>query len=366
MSRNDLGGLGGGGRRLEIEGLVKRYGSVPAVDDVTLTVPPGQLLTLLGPSGCGKTTIMRSIAGLVRPDAGRVCIDGRDISAVPPERRATAMLFQSYGLFPHMTVSANVSFGLRMRRRPRTEIAARVTAALTLTRIEELADRYPGQLSGGQQQRVALARALVLEPDVLLLDEPFGALDQALRGHMQVELRRLQQAIAITTLVVTHDQHEAFTLSDLIAVMHAGRIEQVGTPEVIYDRPATRFVAEFVGVENVVGGQIERVVGPTVDVRAGALVARAVPASGMQVGEVALLAVRADSLVIVDPPSPDDVLAAQVTFATNRGGAVLYELTLADGQVLRAAEARRGAAVRAPGTRVGVRVPPARCTVIRP
>jgi ABC-type Fe3+/spermidine/putrescine transport system ATPase subunit len=366
MSPNDLGPPGSGGRRLELEGLVKQYGSVRAVDEVTLTVPPGRLLTLLGPSGCGKTTIMRCIAGFVRPDAGRVRIDGRDISEVPPERRATAMLFQSYGLFPHMTVAANVGFGLRMRRRPRAEIGARVTATLTLTRIEELADRYPGQLSGGQQQRVALARALVLEPDVLLLDEPFGALDQALRGHMQVELRKLQQAIAITTLVVTHDQHEAFTLSDLIAVMHAGRIEQVGTPEAIYDRPGTRFVAEFVGVENLIGGRIERVAGPAVDVRAGTLIVRDVSASGLQVGDPAILAVRADALVIEDPPSADDGQVAQVTYATNRGGTFLYELALPDGQLLRAAEARRGAAVRAPGMRVGVRVPPARCTVIRP
>jgi putative spermidine/putrescine transport system ATP-binding protein len=366
MSRNDLGDLGDGGRRLEIEGLVKQYGSVRAVDDVTLTVPPGQLLTLLGPSGCGKTTIMRSIAGFVRPDAGHVRIDGRDILAVPPERRSTAMLFQSYGLFPHMTVSANVSFGLRMRRRPRAEIGARVAAALRLTRIEELADRYPGQLSGGQQQRVALARALVIEPDVLLLDEPFGALDQALRGHMQVELRKLQQAIAITTLVVTHDQHEAFTLSDLIAVMNAGRIEQVGTPEEIYDRPVTRFVAEFVGVENLIVGRIERVAGPTVDVRAGAMAVPAMPASGLQAGEGAIIAVRADAVVIEDAPVRDGGLAARVTYATNRGGAILYELALADGQILRAAEARRGEGVRAPGTLVGVRVPPARCTLIRP
>jgi putative spermidine/putrescine transport system ATP-binding protein len=354
-----------GGRRLDVEGLVKRYGSVLAVDDVTLTVPPGRLLTLLGPSGCGKTTIMRSIAGFVRPDAGRVRVDGRDILAVPPERRSTAMLFQSYGLFPHMTVTGNVGFGLRMRRLPRAQIGERVTAALRLTRIEELADRYPGQLSGGQQQRVALARAIVTEPDVLLLDEPFGALDQALRAHMQVELRKLQQSISVTTLVVTHDQHEAFTLSDLLAVMNAGRIEQVGTPEEIYDRPATRFAAEFVGVENLLAGRVERVAGTTLDVRAGGVVVRGVPGPALRAGDAVIIAVRADAVVIEDAPAGEDGLAARVTYATNRGGAILYELALADGQVLRAAEARRGDGVRAPGTLVGARLPPTRCTVIR-
>ena len=366
MSPNELGDAQGGGRRLDLDGLVKRYGSVRAIDGVTLTVPAGRLLTLLGPSGCGKTTIMRCIAGFARLDAGQVRIDGRDIVDLPPERRSTAMLFQSYGLFPHMTVAANVGFGLRMRRRARTEIAARVTAALTLTRIADLAERYPGQLSGGQQQRVALARALVLEPDVLLLDEPFGALDQALRGHMQIELRKLQQTIAITTLVVTHDQHEAFTLSDLIAVMNAGRIEQVGRPEAIYDRPSTRFVAEFVGVENLLPGRIERVAGPTVDVRAGALAVRGVPAAGLAAGEPAILAVRAEAIALEDAAGPADARSARVTYATYRGGTVLYELALADGQVLRAAETRRDAGARAPGALVRVHIPAARCTVIRP
>src|SRR5215470_7077211 len=178
MSPNDEAAPGRIGRRLDIEGLVKHFGSARAVDGVSLSVPAGRLLTLLGPSGCGKTTILRSVAGFVRPDAGRVAVDSRDLLGDPPERRSTAMLFQSYGLFPHMTVASNVAFGLRMRRRPRAEIPGRVAAALRLTRIEDLADRYPGQLSGGQQQRVALARAIVIEPDVLLLDEPFGALDQ--------------------------------------------------------------------------------------------------------------------------------------------------------------------------------------------
>jgi ABC-type Fe3+/spermidine/putrescine transport system ATPase subunit len=352
------------GRRLDVEHLSVRFGSVRAVDGVSLSVPPGRLLTLLGPSGCGKTTIMRSIAGFVRPDAGRVAIDDRDILGDPPERRSTAMLFQSYGLFPHMTVAGNVGFGLKMRRRPRAEIPGRVAAALRLTRIEDLGDRYPGQLSGGQQQRVALARAIVIEPDVLLLDEPFGALDQALRGHMQVELRKLQQSIATTTLVVTHDQQEAFTLSDLIAVMRAGRIEQLGTPEAIYDRPATRFVAEFVGVENLIAARVERVEGDAVVLRAGAIALSCARGAPMRAGDAAALAVRADAVVIEDAAGGHGALPARVSYATHRGGAILYELALADGQVLRAAEARRGEGMREPGTVVGVRLPPSRCTAV--
>jgi ABC-type Fe3+/spermidine/putrescine transport system ATPase subunit len=177
------------GRKLEVEGLARSYAGVRAIADVTLTVPPGALITLLGPSGCGKTTLMRSIAGFVVPDRGRIAVDGRDLLALPPERRSTAMLFQNYSLFPHMTVAANVGFGLRMRGVRRAEAAPRIGEALRLTRIDELADRYPGQLSGGQQQRVALARALVTRPDILLLDEPFGALDQNLREQVQIELR---------------------------------------------------------------------------------------------------------------------------------------------------------------------------------
>jgi ABC-type Fe3+/spermidine/putrescine transport system ATPase subunit len=351
------------GRRLEITALAKSYGTVRAIDGVSLTVPPGALLTLLGPSGCGKTTLMRAISGFVAPDSGSITVDGRDLLALPPERRSAAMLFQNYSLFPHMTVAANVGFGLRMRGVARAEATARIAEALQLTRTTDLADRYPGQLSGGQQQRVALARALITRPDLLLLDEPFGALDQTLREQVQIELRKLQQAVATTTLVVTHDQLEALTLSDLIAVMNAGRIEQVGPPNEIYDRPASAFVARFMGVENLVPVQIEGRDRGMVRVRGGALKV-SVPDSSTAPASSSTLAVRATSVLITGDQEPDTV-GAEIAFASNRGAAALYELRLDDGQVLQAAEDRRGRPLRSIGTRVGVRVRGEACALVR-
>jgi ABC-type Fe3+/spermidine/putrescine transport system ATPase subunit len=211
-------------------------------------------MTLLGPSGCGKTTLLRTIAGFVVPDAGSVSIGERDVTQEPPNRRAVGMVFQHYALFPHMTVFANVAYGLRVRRLGRAEIERRVRPALELVELAGMAERWPAQLSGGQQQRVALARVLVLAPEVLLLDEPFGALDAKLRQAMQVDLRQLVRRLGITTVFVTHDQDEALTLSDRIAVMRAGVIEQVGTPLEIYDRPASAYVADFVGLANLLAG----------------------------------------------------------------------------------------------------------------
>jgi len=353
------------GRKLEVEGLAKNYAGVQAIADVTLTVPPGALITLLGPSGCGKTTLMRSIAGFVTPDRGRITIDGSDLLALPPEERSTAMLFQNYGLFPHMTVAANVGFGLRMRAVPRAEAAVRVADALQLTRIAELTDRYPGQLSGGQQQRVALARALVTRPDVLLLDEPFGALDQSLREQVQIELRKLQQSLGITTLVVTHDQLEALTLSDLIAVMNAGRIEQLGPPIEIYDRPATAFVARFMGVENLLPVRLGVRDGEMIRAVTGRLetsvAARGAIAGG---GSSCMLAVRADAVRLGDVNAAGAV-GARIVFATNRGASALYELTTDDGQTLRASEDRRGGDLRATGAQVGVSLVGAACCLVK-
>jgi ABC-type Fe3+/spermidine/putrescine transport system ATPase subunit len=336
------------GRSLEVSGLAKNYDGVQAIADVSLTVPPGALITLLGPSGCGKTTLMRAIAGFVAPDRGRITVDGRDLMGLPPERRSTAMLFQNYSLFPHMTVAANVGFGLRMRGVSRTEAAPRIAEVLALTRIAELAERYPGQLSGGQQQRVALARALVTRPDILLLDEPFGALDQNLREQVQIELRKLQQSLDLTTVVVTHDQLEALTLSDLIAVMNAGRIEQVGPPIEIYDRPATAFVARFMGVENLLppAGPLQATV--------------ALPASD----GAALLAVRADAVELLDAGAAGTV-GASIAFATNRGATALYEVTTDDGQTVQASEDRRGGALRAVGARVGARLRRGACCLVK-
>ena len=238
--------------------IEKSYGSTRAVHDVSFTIEPGHVLSLLGPSGCGKTTIMRMIAGLIDPTAGDIQIAGAPITDVPVHRRNIGMLFQNYALFPHLTVARNVAFGLEMRKIPRGDIERQVAATLAMVQLIHLAGRLPHQLSGGQQQRVGLARALVVEPAVLLLDEPFGALDKKLRESMQIEMRQLQRRLGITTLMVTHDQDEALTLSDRVAVMHNGRIEQLGTPREIYEKPATRIVANFIGTSNFLSGAVTR------------------------------------------------------------------------------------------------------------
>jgi spermidine/putrescine transport system ATP-binding protein len=237
-----------------IEGVTKVFasadGAVRALDDVSLAIGENEFFTLLGPSGCGKTTLLRLIAGFEHPDAGTILLNGEDISALPPYRRPVNTVFQSYALFPHITVAANISFGLEMQGKPRTEVEATVDRMLQLVRMEPLKNRRPSQLSGGQQQRVALARALAPRPRVLLLDEPLSALDLKLRKDMQIELKRLQHETGITFIFVTHDQEEALTMSDRIAVMNEGRILQTGTPREIYDRPADRFVANFIGETN--------------------------------------------------------------------------------------------------------------------
>jgi putative spermidine/putrescine transport system ATP-binding protein len=238
---------------LRVEALQKRFGAVTAVQGVDLDVPSGAFFTLLGPSGCGKTTILRSIAGIYAPDHGRILLDGKDVTTQPIHARNMALVFQNHALFPHMTAFDNVAFGLRMRRVPRAELRARVDEALALVRLDGLGARLPAQLSGGQQQRVALARALVVRPSLLLLDEPLSNLDARLRDELRVELRALQHRLGVTTILVTHDIEEAFVLSDRIAVLRAGQIEQIGTPRELYRTPATRFVANFVGPVNEIG-----------------------------------------------------------------------------------------------------------------
>jgi spermidine/putrescine ABC transporter ATP-binding subunit len=240
---------------VELAGCSRDYGGVPAVAGLDLTVHEGELLSLLGPSGCGKTTTLNLIAGFVPPTSGRVLIDGLDVTGRPAHQRGLGVVFQSYALFPHLSVFENVAFGLRERRAPKGEIDRRVRTALALVRLDTRAEHRPAQLSGGMQQRVALARALVYEPRVLLLDEPLAALDKKLREEMRTELREIQRSVGITTIFVTHDQGEALGLSDRIAVMHAGRIEQLGTPREIYERPATRFVADFIGASTVLRGR---------------------------------------------------------------------------------------------------------------
>ncbi|CAJ8194770.1 ABC transporter family protein [Burkholderia pseudomallei] len=243
---------------LELQALSKRYPHATAVHDVSLAVERGEFLSLLGPSGCGKTTTLQMIAGFITPTSGAIRLDGRDLGGTKPSARGLGVVFQSYALFPHMTVGENIAFGLETRRVPATERTRRVTHALDLVRLGSLRDRYPAQLSGGQRQRVALARALVIEPPVLLLDEPLSNLDAKLREDMQVELRRIQRTVGTTTIMVTHDQAEAMAMSDRIAVMNAGCLEQVGPPRQVYDRPCTAFVATFLGKTNLFDAQLEQ------------------------------------------------------------------------------------------------------------
>ncbi len=240
------------GGALRLEGVSKRFGETLAVDAVSLDIPAGAFATLLGPSGCGKTTTLRLIAGFYDPDEGSVMLGGRRIDVLPAHRRGTAMVFQDYALFPHMTVQENVGYGLRLARVGRAERERRVTETLVFVGLERLGDRYPGQLSGGQQQRVALARALAIEPQVLLLDEPLSNLDAKLREQLRWELRALQQRLGMTFVYVTHDQEEALSMSDWVAVINGGRVEQAGTPAEIYHQPRTIFVAGFVGAANLV------------------------------------------------------------------------------------------------------------------
>ncbi|EXI81147.1 MAG: Spermidine/putrescine import ATP-binding protein PotA [Candidatus Accumulibacter appositus] len=241
---------------IRIERVSKSFSGFVAVDDVSLNIYRSELFCLLGGSGCGKTTLLRMLAGFEEPSSGKIHIDGLDMSGIPPYERPVNMMFQSYALFPHMTVDQNVGFGLKMEHRPRSEIADRVAQMLKLVRLSEFAKRKPEQLSGGQRQRVALARALIKQPKLLLLDEPLGALDKKLREHTQFELVNLQEELGVTFVVVTHDQEEAMTLSSRIGVMDHGKIVQVGTPQEIYESPSNRFVAEFVGSVNVFEGQV--------------------------------------------------------------------------------------------------------------
>jgi spermidine/putrescine transport system ATP-binding protein len=283
-------------------GVRKRYDGHDVVADLRLEVRSGEFLSLLGPSGCGKTTTLRIIAGLENPDAGTVCVGGRDVTRVPAYRRDVNTVFQDYALFPHMTVAENVAYGLRRARVPRSEVAERVRDALGMVKMQAAAGKRPATLSGGQRQRVALARALVNRPSVLLLDEPLSALDRQLREHMQVELSQIQRAVGITFIYVTHDQEEAMSLSDRIAVMNGGRIEQLGGPGDVYDRPATRFVAEFVGQQNTFEGELDAEAGVLRSAHGVLRAERVVGASSPE----AVATVRPEHVTVVAARKGDD------------------------------------------------------------
>jgi putative spermidine/putrescine transport system ATP-binding protein len=316
---------------IEIAGISKVYdGGVRAVDAVAMDIRQGEFFSLLGPSGCGKTTTLRMIAGFEMPSAGAIRVDGADITHVPAHKRDMGMVFQNYALFPHRTVAENVAFGLRMRGLDKASIAAKVKAALAMVELSGLEDRRPAQLSGGQQQRVALARAIVIAPRVLLCDEPLGALDKKLRQQMQFELKQLQKKLGLTLVFVTHDQEEALAMSDRIAVMNGGRVEQIGTPTEIYNQPTTRFVADFIGDTNIFRG--ERV-GPSLDV--GKSLILALPPAETQGTGVLSVALRPEKIRL--SPRTDATITAGssahgIVENTNfLGGAVLYRITLEGG-----------------------------------
>ena len=344
---------------LALSGLTKSYGTARAVDGITLRIAAGEMVALLGPSGCGKTTTLRMIAGLVEPTTGDILVGGAHVTRLPVHKRNIGMLFQNYALFPHMTVAQNVAFGLRMRRIGRADTGRRVADALDMVQLGRFADRVPAALSGGQQQRVALARALVIEPSILLLDEPLGALDKNLREDMQVELRQIQRRLGITAVLVTHDQEEAMTLADRIVIMRDGRLEQVGTPEDIYCRPVSRFAAGFIGASNFMRGTVaspdaQPGRGIVVQLRSGG---RASIAEGGGSGEV-LVAVRPEAVqlqpVSADAAAPADGVSATVEQVVYRGQATHFHLRLSDGEPFLAHVANRPDGL--PGLSAGARV----------
>ncbi|MDG6999749.1 MAG: ABC transporter ATP-binding protein [Nitrososphaerota archaeon] len=296
MSENDI----------EIRGVSKSYGETRVLSSVTINVPHGSFSTLLGPSGCGKTTLLRAVAGFVEPDEGEVIIRGKRMNGIPPNKRRTALVFQNYALFPHMTVYDNVAYPLKLRKKSQVDISKKVRQGLELVGLAGYEKRFPKELSGGQQQRVALARAIVWEPYILLLDEPFSNLDYVLRKKMRLEMRKIQRELGITTILVTHDQEEAFTLSDQVYVMNHGRVVQQGDPYSIYNSPATEFVGEFIGESNVFGGVVTSIYGDNVVVQTedGFKVVALRPALDLHEGSKVSLIVRAENVLIDDAETP--------------------------------------------------------------
>jgi spermidine/putrescine transport system ATP-binding protein len=321
--------------------LTKDFREVRAVDNVSLDIVPGEFFSLLGPSGCGKTTTLRMIGGFELPTTGRIELRGRDITADPPDKRPVNMVFQHYALFPHLDVGENVAFGLKRKHVARDEIKRRVAETLELVRLAGYEQRKPHQLSGGQQQRVALARALVNRPTVLLLDEPLGALDLKLRRQLQVELKRIQSEVGITFVYVTHDQEEALTMSDRIAVMSGGRVEQLGTPEELYERPATRFVADFIGTTNLLTGRVERLEDATALVRLESGDGCWIEGDGLAVGHRVELSVRPESVDLV-PAGAEGAIRARIEQAAYLGTSVQYRVRTDGGLAIIALRPKTG------------------------
>jgi iron(III) transport system ATP-binding protein len=348
---------------VELRGLTKRFNPLTVVDDVSLRIDHGQLVCLLGPSGCGKTTTLRLMAGFLEPSDGEIYVGERLVSSkaqtLPPEQRKMSMIFQSYALWPHMTVTENIVYGLRLRKIDRDTIAKKLKAILATTKLEILAERYPGELSGGQQQRVALARALIVEPETLLLDEPLSNLDANLREEMRIEIRRQHDEYRYTTVYVTHDQSEAMTTADLIAVMNGGKIDQLGTPEEIYDRPQSEFVARFIGASNVLKGK-------ALDDHHMSFAGASLRATGVRLtaGRDAAVAVRQHDIQLSTqaPETTDNAVKAVVTRQVFLGANRDYMVETSDGTVLRIITTTERAIPR--GTEVWLYFPPERCRAL--
>ena len=347
--------------RVRLEKITHRFTDFTALTDINLDVAGGELVALLGPSGCGKSTLLRIISGFVRQTEGRVLFDDGAVDHLAPSGRGVGIVFQNYALFPHMTIAENVAYGLQAHRWPRDKIAPRVAEMLDLVHMSEFAERKPRQLSGGQQQRIALARCLAIDPKVLLLDEPFGALDKNLRLDMQIEVKRLQREYGITTILVTHDQEEALSMADRIAVMSRGRIEQVSSPTEIYDRPRTLFVNEFVGTTNVLRGEV---VGNNSVRLAGGSVVEVASDEKFQAGVEVIVSIRPEQLRIYPSPAAGSI-GGSIKAVMPLGPHVVYDVAVPDGPSLKVNEPREIASeLRSVGTTVSIKpISPASCRV---
>jgi iron(III) transport system ATP-binding protein len=352
---------------LHLERIVKKYGKVTAVDDLSLEVRDGELLTLLGPSGCGKTTVLRCVSGFVRPDSGQISLGERKITEIPPQKRGIGLVFQNYALWPHMTVFENLAFGLRIKKLSKNDLLQKVERVLSLVQLEGLGDRFPRQLSGGQQQRVALARALVLEPEILLLDEPLSNLDALLREQMRFEIGQIHKHAGITTIYVTHDQTEAMVISDRIAVMEKGRMMQLGSPHEVYSKPANKFVAGFMGTTNFIHGRVTRVEGDDAVVVTEDGLTLAGRGPGLQPGLDADVAIRPESIKFLNLDEAralqqtPNVHEAEVIRASYVGELIDYQLKIKNHMIRAKGEVRT---LRGVGERIHIKLDPDQLAVL--